>query len=126
MNLEKIYYDAEGKECNILELVKREPEWAVNRIQEAEKHYLRWISVKDRLPEEDKYCLIFFNNSAQSKGIDCAYYYGDQEWSLEEHITHWMPLPEPPKEKHCICTGLNEFPNVPNPDCYIHGQMHKT
>ena len=36
MDLEKIYYDLNGKECNILQLVKKEPEWAANRIQVGE------------------------------------------------------------------------------------------
>jgi hypothetical protein len=37
MNLDKIYYTAEGEECNILKLVKLEPDWAANRIQEGNK-----------------------------------------------------------------------------------------
>jgi hypothetical protein len=37
MDLEKIYHDLNGNECNILQVVKKEPEWAANRIQEGEK-----------------------------------------------------------------------------------------
>jgi hypothetical protein len=37
MNLQKRYKTAEGIECNILQLVKTEPGWAANRIQEGEK-----------------------------------------------------------------------------------------
>ena len=33
MDLEKKYYDSDGNECNILELVKKEPEWAANVLQ---------------------------------------------------------------------------------------------
>ena len=33
MNLNKKYTDTDGNECNILQLVKREPEWAANTIQ---------------------------------------------------------------------------------------------
>ena len=40
MDLDKIYHDIEGKECNILQLIKREPEWAANIIQEYEKNQL--------------------------------------------------------------------------------------
>lgn len=36
MDLDKKYKDAEGEECNILDLVKKEPEWAANRIQHYE------------------------------------------------------------------------------------------
>lgn len=33
MNLEKKYHDMEGKERNILEMVRLHPEWAANMIQ---------------------------------------------------------------------------------------------
>ena len=33
----KIYYDSDDNECSILQMVKREPEWAANRVQEGEK-----------------------------------------------------------------------------------------
>lgn len=36
MDLEKIYHDVKGNKCNILQLVKKEHEWAANRIQEGE------------------------------------------------------------------------------------------
>ena len=36
MNLDKKYF-LNGNKCNILQLVKKEPEWAANRIQEGEK-----------------------------------------------------------------------------------------
>ena len=37
MNTAKIYHDSEGNECSIMQMVKRAPEWAANRIQEGEK-----------------------------------------------------------------------------------------
>jgi hypothetical protein len=37
MDLNKKYYDLDGKECNILQLVKNNPEWAANIIQEIQK-----------------------------------------------------------------------------------------
>jgi len=37
MDLEKVYKTGEGIECNILQLVKIEPEWAANIIQKYEK-----------------------------------------------------------------------------------------
>jgi len=36
MDLEKIYHDVDGNKCNILQMVKREPEWAANIIQHYE------------------------------------------------------------------------------------------
>ena len=37
MDLNKQYEDSEGNKCNILTLVKKEPEWAANVIQWYEK-----------------------------------------------------------------------------------------
>lgn len=37
MDTAKIYYDIEGNEYSIMQMVKREPFWAANRIQEGEK-----------------------------------------------------------------------------------------
>jgi len=37
MNLDKIYYTTEGEKCNILKLVKLEPEWAANQIQKGDE-----------------------------------------------------------------------------------------
>ena len=73
-----------------------------------------WISVKDRLPsreglmdEENEYVLVSlrWTDGCQTVSI-CGY--GKDEWSKWDgfgftgndykHITHWMPLPEPPKE----------------------------
>lgn len=60
-----------------------------------------WISVKDRLPEKDKYC---FCHSNKYGGYMFIGYRGwhSGEWMEGGalHIgtvTHWMPLPEPPK-----------------------------
>ena len=33
MDLKKIYKDSNGKECNILQIVKNEPEWAAMRLK---------------------------------------------------------------------------------------------
>ena len=74
----------------------------------------KWISVKDRLPEEgDSYIVAgkmrlqgepweYFTDVAASHGC-----YIDGFWDTfndwvegnETHITHWMPMPEPPKEE---------------------------
>ena len=36
MNTAKIYYDSEGNQRSIHQMVKHEPEWAATRIQEGE------------------------------------------------------------------------------------------
>lgn len=37
MNLDKVYHNSENKKCNIIQMVRGEPEWAANRIQVGEK-----------------------------------------------------------------------------------------
>lgn len=37
MDLNKVYYDSDGLSRNILQLIKRAPEWAANRIQAGER-----------------------------------------------------------------------------------------
>lgn len=57
---------------------------------------MEWISVKDRLPGRGKNVLIYGN---------CLW--KTERGMLMSEITHWMPLPKPPKEmnektdKHC-------------------------
>lgn len=73
----------------------------------------QWISVKDQLPEDDQRVLVLDacgkvrickhtlwedrNTSGEfylwDYDDDCNSFYSDEE------VTHWMPLPEPPKEQ---------------------------
>ena len=63
----------------------------------------KWISVKDRLPEKEKEILIVSDNEVKI-GIwsnDC---FGEkffttnfEQYLNADNVTHWMPLPEPPK-----------------------------
>jgi hypothetical protein len=62
-----------------------------------EKTVQEWISVKDRLPEDASTVLAIDSDGT----ISSAYYVG--RWHSggdldEDAVTHWMPLPEPPKE----------------------------
>lgn len=41
MDTAKVYYDIDGNECSIWDMVRNEPEWAVNRIQEGERAIAR-------------------------------------------------------------------------------------
>ena len=58
-----------------------------------------WISVKDRLPEESGGYLAY---CWEYDGI-CVLYYevlktkGKWRTKWKDDITHWMPLPQPPK-----------------------------
>ena len=70
-----------------------------------------WISVKDRMPRYNETVLIYRPSMAEPILADKYFgFYGeDEEWNEgwvrygkdlkgNDIITHWMPLPEPPKE----------------------------
>ena len=59
----------------------------------------RWIPVTERLPEDDDDVLIMSSGSI-SMGYYSTYneYWADYINVYDDNVTHWMPLPEPPKE----------------------------
>lgn len=86
--------------------------WAVNMIRQAciiadvDSHirFGQWISVNDRLPRVGERVIAYGDNGP--KGCCMAFVNDDDEWlyEIDNHyengygITHWMPLPEAPKE----------------------------
>lgn len=77
--------------------------------------FQKWIPVSERLPEDDlpkdskskqiKVLVAYMRNgnwvirtNLRKKG---QWYrrLDEWDWSVSDPITHWMPLPEPPKEK---------------------------
>ena len=57
----------------------------------------RWIPVEERLPEEDVPVLCI-----DARGVQTVAWNGWGEWcspEIKAEITHWMPLPEPPKKE---------------------------
>jgi len=62
---------------------------------------IKWISVEDKLPEDDRDVLVYYGNNRC--GVEWINWvkgkcYG---WCGEDNIvsvTHWMPLPESPKD----------------------------
>ena len=75
---------------------------ALTYIHKLKEQQPRWISVGERLPEDDGYVLCHCNDG--SPDVVCMYY-GDGEFVTPEldnitHIvTHWMPLPPGPEEE---------------------------
>jgi len=57
MNTAKIYQDSDGNDRTIHQMVKQEPEWAANRIQEGERAIERVKEYEKRIDEI--YSLLF-------------------------------------------------------------------
>lgn len=69
---------------------------ALAYIRQLESQAPKWISVEEMLPdgEENRY-LIRMDHGF----IDTAIWDGEWElWADAGEVTHWMPLPKPPKE----------------------------
>ena len=62
---------------------------------------MKWISVKERLPEKERAVLCH----CRANIIEALYLDTDECWQgfsgryMKNFVTHWMPLPEPPKEE---------------------------
>lgn len=78
-----------------------------NVIQSYEESKPRWIPVTERLPEKNGKYLCNIKRFGQYAGMQ--YYYVDvlvfqedcffEDGIGTERVTHWMPLPTPPKEE---------------------------
>lgn len=79
---------------------------------------IEWISVKDRLPDKDMWCIChispwkddnirvlrygknlhLFDENDFNEGEEGFYMYSFEfGYYLYNNVTHWMPLPEPPE-----------------------------
>jgi len=98
------------EKCNIDHLQRETMRNAADIIER-----LTWISVKERLPECRGYYLAAIERTAPEElggnstnvkimrwmGEDWRYAYHIPEWinkEIMDKVTHWMPLPELPKE----------------------------
>lgn len=66
----------------------------------------KWISLKEQWPPKDS-CVLAYRGACIGDMMDVYYYNGEDVWedtyghwnnAEDEGITHWMHLPEPPKE----------------------------
>lgn len=64
---------------------------------EALREKQRWISVTEKTPEYDMPQLAL---NADGDALIANYVYGEwfDTWGQDVEVTHWMPLPEQPKE----------------------------
>ena len=84
------------------------------RVEQMMEHYLRktvtdnnvgnkWIPVTERLPARRFFVLVFTVDKIVGEAIldtDERFYWSNtDEFAEPLFVTHWMPLPEPPKEE---------------------------
>lgn len=76
-----------------IKIIREEPPADVQSVD-------RWISCKDKMPDDGVNVLIYEGNCMISLAWydkDMGYFYTcDSDYSLD--VTHWQPLPEPPKD----------------------------
>lgn len=82
-------YDGECPNCRLTEPIVAAPAASVPQ----------WISVKDRPPEDNDRVIVFRPYEAEVSAYRYSVMWG---WALKTSvshsgITHWMPLPKPPK-----------------------------
>lgn len=61
-----------------------------------------WISVKDRLPEDNgKYLVCVDGDKINPPYVITWWFWNgkfeDFQYFPSRHVTHWMPIPEPPE-----------------------------
>ena len=61
-----------------------------------------WVSVDDRLPEEKANCIVYYQHAYCDNddywAIGMCFYDGEKfRVDPAYKVTHWMPLPQPPK-----------------------------
>ena len=78
---------------------------AVDMAISALREQPRWISVKERLPKEFVSVLVYMPEERPLPTVHEGFLAREGVWYANHfdrdpmEITHWMPLPEPPKEE---------------------------
>ena len=83
------------------ENLRAELEWKQKEIELARRHARQWISVEDRLPSVEVDVLVLTRSKSGSVNVDKGYFAADLGRFVHRgraEVSHWMPLPELPKE----------------------------
>jgi hypothetical protein len=110
--IENLEYLISGECCDSHMDYVDEIEMAITDMKICDANNAGWISVKDRLPENeltvigytpvDGYMFIGFHKTEVAFGYDWSSWYIITSMrstkKITKKVTHWMPLPEPPKE----------------------------
>ena len=60
---------------------------------------MEWISVEDKFPEIGQQVVYIRDVGEEILYNTCSWSKEDENWMKMNNITHWMLLPEPPKER---------------------------
>lgn len=91
---------------NLMHLIEEAEELFPTQVEAIADHLIangvtvqRWVPITGRLPEENKKVLVCLSSK-----VTVVAYLRENIWyvawnrAVLNNITHWMPLPEPPKE----------------------------
>ena len=93
----------------MVELIESARYWGSNTSEEIAENLIKngvtvqeWISVDERLPEEKVNCIVHYKHAYCDNDdyweIGICFYDGEKfQMDLSYKVTHWMPLPKPPK-----------------------------
>jgi len=99
------------EDANEMHFHQVDREWIIKAMEEYAKTARPWIKCSDRLPREFQPVIVWVNNGVTLSW--CAewaefgsfnkkrirwHFDSTDEICFPEEITHWMPLPEPPKK----------------------------
>ncbi len=83
--------------------------WSEDKVADNDVEYIRkseWVSVEERLPEDDRYFYFVADARLDPLGVDCAEYTCETKLFSRNgkvlHPTHWMPIPQLNPEKQSI------------------------
>ena len=86
--------------ADAIEELTRENESLAKSVNEASEILRRrWIPVTERLPEHGWYLAYGPTIKMEVLHFHSAGEVWSSEWYYNIEVTHWMPLPEPPKEE---------------------------
>ena len=94
---EALVWFKKRKECLALsDKCAKAEEWAIRALEK----YPEWVSVQDRLPKIGEVVLAFGTRSATTGMFQGTMPDRPNVWMWKnhtpKHVSHWMPLPEPP------------------------------
>ena len=78
---------------------------AADAIEKLHTQIPKWISMEERSPDENRNYLVYGKFKIVDVGAQGLERWAGNRWLVptEFTVTHWMPLPEPPKEGRPPC-----------------------